>query len=222
MEHNRIFALAALLSLAASSTHAALITFSGLDGHPQGSPISSTYQPLLNTYSGTSSGGNSGTPQPYSDGANIGVTVTFDGGSSTSQRGQNGGVTDHTNDGSGTVWYDNGNNSMSLSFSQAVTVPSFYYANYNAGSFNIQFQGYNGASLVFDTGTFSYSQPTGYSWIQETGLGTTPITSLVITGPGFKQIDDMTILLATPEPASMLLLGLGAAGLLIAVRRRRA
>src|SRR4051812_49384449 len=85
----------ALLMLTASSAPAALISFGGLDGGIQGSAVPNSYQPLLNTYSGTSGNGNSTpTPLAYTDGANIGVTITWDGGSSLSYRATNGGVTD--------------------------------------------------------------------------------------------------------------------------------
>ena len=154
------------------------------------------------------------------------MAITWDGGSSTSNHAVNPGVFDHTNDSSGTVWYDNGNNVMSMTFSTPVVIPSFYYANYSGGTFNIQFQAYSGASLVFDSGSFSYNQVNGpngggYDWIQETALANTPITSLVITGQNYQQIDDITVNAAVPEPASLCLFGLGAVGLLTVARRRR-
>ena len=39
----------ALLLVAASNASAALITFSGLDSNPRGTPVANSYQPLLNT-----------------------------------------------------------------------------------------------------------------------------------------------------------------------------
>ena len=217
------------LAIAAASP-AALVTFGGLDGRGQ-TGVPSTYQPLQQTYSGTSADGNPGNPGgAYSDGANLGVQIGWDGTEASSYHAANGGVYDHTNDSAGVVLFDSGENAMTITFSKPVVVPSLFYANFSGGNYSIQFQGYTNASdttPAVDTGSIPYSQTTGpnnggYQWIPETGLGNTPIQKLVISGPSYKQIDDMTINLAssTPEPASLGVLAVGAAGLL-ATRRRR-
>ena len=228
MKFALVCASGSILGLAAIS-QAALVTFSGLDGNGQSS-VPSSYQPLLQTYTGTSGNGNPGNPGgTYTDGANLGVTITWDGSESSSNHAVNGGVYDHTNDSSGVVLYDNGSNTMTITFSQPVVIPSLYYANYNAGNYSIQFQGYTNpgdSSPAVDTGSIPYSQTSGpnnggYQWIQETGLGNTPIEKLVISGPPYKQIDDITVNLASsvPEPASVGLLAV-AAGLLARRSRR--
>jgi hypothetical protein len=211
-------ALAALVPSAGAS--AALVTFSGAYDVGQ-NPIPQTYQPLQNQYTG---------PDGTSDGADVDVTITWNN-AWTSNPQANGGVYDHTTGNvpnrQGVVLYDGGNASFGMTFDQPVTVPDFYFANFlGGGPFTMRFQGFanaGDATAAVDV-TRTYSQTTGpnnggYQWIQENGLGATPIRQLVISGDNFKQIDDMTINVV-PEPAALGLLAVGGVGLL--ARRRRA
>ncbi len=193
---------------AASAAQAAVITFDASNNGQ--SALTPAYQPLLTGYAG--------------DGGALGITIGW-GGTWSSDRATNGGVTDHTpgSGGLGYVGYDGGAASNTITFDHAVTLPSFYFANYSAGSFTIEFKGFanvGDATPVVDI-VRSYSQPSGYTWIEETGLAGYKLSAFSFTGANYKQLDDVTVLAAVPEPAAwtMLLVGFGFAG--SAMRRRR-
>ena len=187
--------------------NAAVITFDSADSNGQAS-LPSSYQPLLN-----------GTP---GDGAALGITIGW-GGLWTSSRSYNGGVTDHTpgSGGQGVVGFDGGAQSITLTFSAPVVISSFYFANYNGGSYSVDFRGYTrlgDVTPVLDV-PVNYNEAYGYDWKQETAFANTPIQALSFSGGLFKQLDDITVFAAVPEPASLALIG-GALLGLSTVRRR--
>ncbi len=211
MRNAWIGAVAVAFSLS-NAAGAAVITFNASDNGQQALP--STYQPLLDGYAG--------------DGGALGVTIDW-GGTWSSRRDVNGGVTDHSPNGLGYVAYDNGASTNKITFDKAVTLPSFFFANFFGGTnFTVNFKGFtnaNDATPVVDI-TRTYNQTTGpnnggYQWIEETGFGSTPIRAFSFTGQQFKQLDDMTVSLAVPEPATwgLMIGGFGLAG--AALRRRR-
>ena len=201
--------LAAATLAGAQAAGAAVITFDASNNGQ--APLTAAYQPLLAGYAG--------------DGGALGITIGW-GGTWTSDRATNGGVTDHTagSGGLGYVGYDGGAGSNTITFDHAVTIPSFYFANYSTGVYSIEFKGYanvGDATPVVDI-VRNYVQPTGYTWIEETGLAGYKLSAFSFTGATYKQLDDITVLAAVPEPTTwaMMIGGFGLAG--GALRRRRA
>ena len=192
--------LAVALLASASFAHAAVITFDASNNGQQA--LAASYQPLLAGYAG--------------DGGALGVTIDW-GGTWTSARASNAGVTDHTpgSGGLGYVGYDGGAATNMITFDQAVRMPSFFFSNYSAGTFSIEFKGYTNigdATPVIDI-IRTYNQPSGYTWIEETGLAGYNITAFSFTGANYKQLDDITIT-AVPEPESwaLMIVGFGLVG----------
>ena len=204
----RLQLIAAVLLASAGAADAAVITFDASNNGQQALPAS--YQPLLAGYAG--------------DGGALGVTIDW-GGTWSSARAFNSGVTDHTpgSGGLGYVGYDGGAATNLITFDKAVRLPSFFFANYSAGTFSIEFKGYTNVgdtSPVVDI-VRTYNQPAGYTWIEETGLAGYNITAFSFTGANFKQLDDITVT-AVPEPASwaLMVVGFGLVG--FAARSRKA
>lgn len=199
-----------IAAVAAPAANGAVITFSGARSNGQ-ALMPSSYQPLLNGYA--------------NDGAALGITITW-ASVASSRRAVNPGVTDHTpgDSGLGVVAYDFGSQMMQMTFSSDVEIPSFYFANYNSGNYSITFEGFDAAGNSILRQVRSYSQPRGYTWIEETAFAGRGLRSFRVTGGIFKQLDDMTVNAfragAVPEPGTwaMLILGMGAVG--GAMRRR--
>lgn len=79
-------------------------------------------------------------------------------------------------------------------------------------------------SLSLSDGTTVSFTPTSLVDSYRGFVSTTAITSLTISAPGqslYAGLDNLTVAAAVPEPASMLLAGLGIVGVIAATRRRR-
>lgn len=222
-------AAAVALLVPAGRARAVAVTFSGLnngvntatdpDNTTTGNAIPSTYQPLLNAY--PAPGGNT-------DGGNIGVAITY-ANSFVACKTTNSGVNEHTHQitGSDTAnenLYDNGTNPITLTFSQPVTIPSFDYAFFAAGSYSGTFSGFTNAADTTPAATYTFgpSSVGSYAWTEVTSFGSTPIQKVTFSRSAqYLQLDDLTINPVTPapEPASLSLLAVASAGLL--ARRRR-
>ncbi len=187
-----------------ASGQAARITFSAFNNgvtsptDPEntntGAAVVSSYQPLLNAY--PAPGGNV-------DGANIGRTITWGAGFFGANTASNPGVIDHTHlvtasDTGNHVAFDNGSATMTLTFDQPVSIPSFHYAYFSGSAGAIPtFQGFTRAS---DTLPVVTVRPTAYPggayvWSEITAFGNTPLQKVVFSkGEGnFLQLDDLTI-----------------------------
>lgn len=202
--------LAAIWGFSTTARADTIITFAALLSNGQ-QTIPSSYQPLYFGYPG--------------DGGPLGVSIDW-GNASSSNSTVNTAVVDHSGD--GVVMFDGDEQTFSLEFSSPVELPSFYFANYTSGTFNIDFQGYTNttdSTPVIDI-PVSYSQngpgsEGGYQWIQETEFAGYPITKLTISGDLNKQIDDISVIALNPttpvpEPASLAAAGFAMALFLLA------
>jgi len=81
-------------------------------------------------------------------------------------------------------------------------------------------------TITLNDGTVTSFTPTSMSDSYRGFISSTPITSLTISGPGaslYASLDNMTVgamVTQVPEPASLALMGLGLAGVIVARRRK--
>lgn len=183
-----------------------------------GQAIPVNYQPLLNAYPAPGGG---------VDGGNIGVTITY-ANSFVAAKATNATVNDHTqmatpSDNAQVNLYDNGANPITLTFSDAVTMPSFFYTFFATGTYSGTFSAFTNAADTTPVASFTFG-PTSigsYVWQEETRFGTTPMRKVTFSRSSqFLQLDDFTIN-PVPEPGALGLLGTAGLGLFARRRRRR-
>jgi len=201
---------AVVVAMSSTARADSIITFAGLIANGQ-QTIPSSYQPIFEGYP--------------NDGGPAGITIDWGNAASTNST-VNNGVVDHSGD--GVVMFDGDEPTLSVSFGAPVELPSFYFANFTSGNFNIDFKGYTNATdttAVIDI-PVSYSQNGpglngGYQWIEETGLAGQPITKLTISGDLNKQLDDISVAAVNGptqivrEPDTLLLALAGMSALLL-------
>ncbi len=170
--------------LSGVTAHAGVLSFTLAADNLNGAALSSGYQPLA------------------------GITVTYSNISTYN------GSPDSTSGLTGTdnyfVYPSNGDyGTMTFTFDTTVMVPSFYYDNFHGSGAVVAnaWSGPNGTGT--DLATLNLASPPAATWAQSTGLAaydtvrSLTFTNSVITEDAVN-IDDITVI-ATPEPASLLL-----------------
>ena len=79
--------------------------------------------------------------------------------------------------------YDNGTNPITLTFSQSVTMPSFWFAFFGAGSYSGTFSAYTNAADTTPVTSFNFG-PSSFAaetWQEVTAFGTTPLQKVTFS-----------------------------------------